>query len=86
MGLHIHPDPTSAAKELQENWRQCCRDDEAGCYQVPPEFQERWWPSEDSNRLSPGGLGSPRLYIQSGALQDMAFHPAPSPRLANRLS
>jgi hypothetical protein len=33
-----------------------------------------WWPSEDSNRLSPGGLGSPRLYIQSGALQDIAFH------------
>src|SRR2546428_14007969 len=31
-------------------------------------------PSEDSNRLSPGGLVSPRLYIQSGALQDIAFH------------
>ena len=29
---------------------------------------------------------SPWLYIQSEARQDMAFHPAPSPRLANRLS
>src|SRR6266849_6250157 len=31
-------------------------------------------PSEDSNRLSPGGLVSPRLYIQSRALPDIAFH------------
>jgi hypothetical protein len=41
------------------------------------------WPtSEGSNRLSPGRLGSsPWLYIQSEALQDIAFHlrPGPSP-------
>src|SRR5712691_6895721 len=31
---------------------------------------------EDSNRLSPGGLGSsPGLYIQAEALQGIAFHP-----------
>ncbi len=36
--------------------------------------------SEDSNRLSPGGLGSsPWLYIQSGALQDIACHLPPGP-------
>jgi hypothetical protein len=35
-------------------------------------------PSEDSNRLSPGGLdSSPWLYIQSGALQGVAAHLGP---------
>src|SRR5450759_5112362 len=36
--------------------------------------------SEDSTRLSPGGLGSsPWLYIQSEARQDIPFHLQPGP-------
>src|SRR2546427_2961419 len=41
---------------------------------VVPSFDSYAEASEDSNRLEPGGLVSPRLYIQSGALQDIAFH------------
>jgi hypothetical protein len=49
---------------------------------MPPATVRDWFAlhklrptSEDSNQLSPVGLGSsPWLYIQSEALQDIAFH------------